>query len=83
MPSGRPRRWGTATSGALDDGERAELDAALTSATTNVDDVVDLTPATVPLPTLAPKLAAFAEELVDGRGVGLIRTRTTAARTFV
>ena len=57
----------------LDDDERQELDAALTSAKVAVDDVLDLTPATFPLPTLAPKLNAFAEELVNGRGVGLIR----------
>lgn len=57
----------------LTDDDRAELDAALGVAKHAVDDVLDLTPDTFPLPTLAPKLAAFAEELVNGRGVGLIR----------
>ena len=57
----------------LDDDDRAELDAALRHAKDAVDDVLDITPEVFPLPGLGPRLAALAEELVDGRGVALIR----------
>lgn len=57
----------------LTDDDREELDAALGHAKEAVDDVLDITPDSFPLPSLAPRLSAFAEELINGRGVGLIR----------
>ena len=55
------------------DDDRAELDAALAHAKGAVDDVLHITPDTFPLPTLGPRLAALADELVNGRGVALLR----------
>jgi Taurine catabolism dioxygenase TauD, TfdA family len=51
----------------------AELDAALRHAESTTDDVLDVTVDHFPLPTLAPVLAGMAEELINGRGVALIR----------
>ena len=52
--------------------DRAELDAALAHARSITDDVLDVTAADFPLPGLAPRLAQFADELVNGRGFGRI-----------
>jgi len=57
----------------LDDDDRAELDAALRHAKDAVDDVLAITPDTFPLPTLGPRLAQLADELINGRGVTLVR----------
>jgi alpha-ketoglutarate-dependent taurine dioxygenase len=57
----------------LGEDETAELDAALGHAKGAVDGVLDVTPETFPLPTLGPRLARIAEDLVDGRGVALVR----------
>lgn len=57
----------------LTDDDRAELDAALAHAKAAVDDVLAITPETFPLPSLGPRLAALAAELVNGRGVALVR----------
>ena len=57
----------------LDDTELAELDAALTTARSRVDDVLDITPDDFPLPTLGPRLGELADDLVNGRGVALLR----------
>jgi hypothetical protein len=57
----------------LSDEQLAELDAALVHAEAQVDDVLDIAREHFPLPTLAPVLAGITEELVDGRGVALIR----------
>ena len=51
----------------------AELDAALARARAADLDVIDLTPDTFPLPSLAPRLRALRDELVLGRGVYLFR----------
>ena len=53
--------------------EIAELDAALARARAADLDVIDLTPDTFPLPSLAPRLRALRDELVLGRGVYLFR----------
>ncbi len=57
----------------FDDGELAELDAALEHAEAHTDHTLDITADLFPLPTLGPRLAAVAEDLVNGRGVALLR----------
>ena len=50
-----------------------ELDHALMHAEASCDDVLDITRASFPLPTLGAELARITGELVNGRGVVLIR----------
>ena len=50
----------------------AELDAALAQARAATDDVLEVTAADFPLPTLGPLLDGFAAELIDGRGFGVL-----------
>jgi hypothetical protein len=57
----------------LTDEHVAELDRALEHAESVCDDVLDITREVFPLPTLGPELAGVARELIDGRGVVLIR----------
>ena len=57
----------------LTDDHVAELDAALQVAEAATDDVLDITRATFPLPTLGAELTAIARELIEGRGMVLIR----------
>jgi hypothetical protein len=57
----------------LTDEHLAELDAALTTAEAAVDDVLDITADLFPLPTLGPELARITDDLINGRGVALIR----------
>jgi hypothetical protein len=57
----------------LDDAHLEELDAALTHAESAADDVLDITRDLFPLPTLGPKLEGLTRELINGRGVALIR----------
>ena len=57
----------------LTDEHVAELDAALVHAEAQVDDVLDITRELFPLPTLAPELARIEDDLVNGRGMVLIR----------
>jgi hypothetical protein len=57
----------------LTDGHVAELDEALRFAEARCDDVLDITREFFPLPTLAPELARITRELVDSRGVVLVR----------
>ncbi|HEY3142058.1 MAG TPA: TauD/TfdA family dioxygenase [Acidimicrobiales bacterium] len=57
----------------LTDAHIAELDAALVEAESQTDDVLDITRATFPLPTLGPELAAITDELINGLGMVLIR----------
>jgi len=57
----------------LSDAHLAELDAALVHAEAAHDDVLDITREDFPLPTLGPALRALTRELIDGRGVALIR----------
>jgi hypothetical protein len=57
----------------LTDAHVDELDAALTFAEANSDDVLDITRDLFPLPTLGPELARIADDLINGRGVVLIR----------
>lgn len=56
----------------LSDGDLSELDAALAQARSVADDVLDVTAHDFPLPSLQPRLEAFADELVNGRGFGRI-----------
>ena len=58
----------------LDDADLAELDGALDHARSRTDDLLEVGADDFPLPTLAPRLADFARELVDGRGFGRIGT---------
>jgi len=55
------------------DAQVAELDAALVHAEAHTDDVLDITRASFPLPTLGADLARIERELVDGAGVALLR----------
>jgi hypothetical protein len=57
----------------LTDDHLAELDAALQTAEAATGDVLDITRDVFPLPTLGPELTAIARELIDGRGMVLIR----------
>ena len=57
----------------LGDDHLAELDAALVAAERRADDVLDITRAMFPLPTLGPVLADVTRDLVDGRGVVVLR----------
>jgi Taurine catabolism dioxygenase TauD, TfdA family len=57
----------------LTDTHVAELDAALVHAESRVDDVLDISRDMFPLPTLGPELARITDELVNGRGMVLIR----------
>ena len=56
----------------LSDAEVAELEAALAHAKARCADVLDITREDFPLPTLAGKIAAFEDELINGRGFQLI-----------
>jgi alpha-ketoglutarate-dependent taurine dioxygenase len=57
----------------LTDDHVDELDAALVRAESRVDDVLDITRDAFPLPTLASELARITDDLVNGRGMVLIR----------
>jgi TfdA family taurine catabolism dioxygenase TauD len=57
----------------LTDAHLDELDAALVHAEAQADDVLDITRESFPLPTLGPELTRITRELIDGRGVVLIR----------
>ena len=57
----------------LTDAHVEELDRALVLAESTCDDVLDITRDAFPLPTLGPELVGVARELIDGRGVVLIR----------
>ncbi len=57
----------------LTDDDRAELDAALRHAEARRATTLDITRDDFPLPALGPRLAVAATELIDGRGVVLIR----------
>jgi hypothetical protein len=57
----------------LTDAHIEELDRALVHAESTCDDVLDITRDAFPLPTLGPALVDVARELIDGRGVVLIR----------
>jgi hypothetical protein len=57
----------------LSDDHVAELDAALVHAEARVDDVLDISRELFPLPTLGPELVGLAGELINGRGMVLIR----------
>lgn len=71
----------------LDSGDVAELDAAVRATADRALPTIDRT--AFPLPTLAPKIAAWAGELASGRGFVLVRglpvtawTESDAARAF-
>ena len=57
----------------LTDADRAELEAALEHAEARTERTLDITVDDFPLPSLGPQLEAAARELIDGRGVVLIR----------
>jgi hypothetical protein len=57
----------------LTDTHLAELDAALVEAERRTDDVLDVSRDDFPLPTLGPELARITDDLIDGRGVVLLR----------
>ncbi|MGQ0431723.1 MAG: TauD/TfdA family dioxygenase [Microthrixaceae bacterium] len=57
----------------LTDDHVEELDAALRHAEAGTADVLDITRAHFPLPTLGPLLVDLTRELIDGRGVVLLR----------
>lgn len=51
----------------------AEIEAALAHAESCTDDVLDITRDDFPLPTLGPALHRLTDDLIDGRGVVLLR----------
>jgi alpha-ketoglutarate-dependent taurine dioxygenase len=57
----------------LSDAHIAELDAALAAAEAQTHDVLGITRELFPLPTLGPELTRIAHELIEGRGIVLIR----------
>lgn len=57
----------------LTDAHVDELDTALCAAESEAGDVLDITRDSFPLPTLGPVLTSIARELIEGRGVVLIR----------
>jgi hypothetical protein len=57
----------------LSDTHLEELDAALVHAEATCDDVLDITRDDFPLPTLSAELEGITRELINGRGVVLIR----------
>jgi len=57
----------------LTDAHRAELDDALVYAEAHSDDVLAITRDLFPLPTLGGELQRITTDLIDGRGVVLIR----------
>jgi hypothetical protein len=57
----------------LTDDHVEELDRALVHAEASCDDVLDITRESFPLPTLGVELARITDDLVNGRGVVLIR----------
>jgi len=57
----------------LTDAHLAELDAALVNAEATCADVLDITRDAFPLPTLGAELEGLTQELINGRGVVLIR----------
>lgn len=57
----------------LTDAHVDELDAALTHAEAHTGDVLEISRELFPLPTLGPELRRITDELVNGRGVVLIR----------
>ncbi len=57
----------------LTDAHVAELDDALRFAEARTDDVLDITRELFPLPVLATELQRITRDLIDGRGVVLIR----------
>ena len=57
----------------LTEAEVVEVDAALAHARARSDDMLDIGKADFPLPTLGPRLKRIEAELMDGRGVVLIR----------
>jgi hypothetical protein len=57
----------------LTDDHVKELDRALVHAEASCDDVLDITRESFPLPTLGVELARITDDLVNGRGVVLIR----------
>lgn len=63
------------------DEERSELDQALTHALSISADVLDITLADFPLPTLSKRLALVEEELINGRGFVKLRGIDRASYT--
>lgn len=57
----------------LTDAHVAELDVALATAEAHTADVLDVERQHFPLPTLGPELARITDELINGRGMVLIR----------
>jgi len=57
----------------LTDAHLEELDAALEHAESATDDVLDITRDLFPLPELGPELTRMTRDLINGRGVVLIR----------
>jgi hypothetical protein len=56
----------------LSDDDHAELDAALARARSVTDDLLAVTADDFPLPSLSPRLAEVADELINGRGFARI-----------
>jgi hypothetical protein len=57
----------------LADTQVAEIEAALAEAEARTDDVLDITRDDFPLPTVGPELARLTHDLINGRGVLLLR----------
>jgi hypothetical protein len=73
----------------LSDSDVAELDDLVHTLESRIETVLDIAPADVVLPTLGPRLEAMANDIVQGRGLALVRgvpveryTRLQAAIAF-
>jgi len=57
----------------LSDSDIAELDALITNLESRISEVLEIKREDVDLPTFGPKLEAIAKDIIDGRGLALIR----------
>jgi hypothetical protein len=96
LPVVDPAAWTAADLGAdqswihpLSDADIAELDALVAKLEPRISDVLEIKREDIYLPKLGPRLAAIADDIINGRGVALIRgvpadryTRLQAAIAF-
>lgn len=71
--TGEDLKRDTSWSFPLTPSEIAELDAAVAGVKAKGMDIKDITQADFPLPILAPKLAALKDQIMEGRGIGVLR----------
>lgn len=57
----------------LSETDIAELDALVEKLETDIESVLDIDPADIDLPTLGPRLKSIADDIINGRGLALVR----------